>query len=110
MKAYQRVLKRVSSVGIFVGLCLGLYFGIGFLTNISDADRELTTWCLDSGGRMVKIDGVEGCFQLTEFPMDSGMFGSPQSDCLADPTHIWHTFSLNAENRCYSFVRLFQEN
>ncbi len=110
MKSYQRVLKTITRIGLVICLAAGVYFGVGFLFNVTAAETALATWCLDNGGRIVTVDHVRGCFELTAVDVDDGMFDSPQSDCLADPLHIWHRFSLNSQSRCYSFVRLAREN
>ena len=110
MKSYQRVLKTITRFGLVIGLAAGLYFGVGFLFDVTAAETALATWCLDNGGRIVRVDRVTGCFELTVVDVDDGMFDSPQSECLTDPLHIWHRFSINTSRRCYSFVRLAQEN
>lgn len=110
MKAYQRVVRTVVRTGVVLGLCAGIYFGAAFLTNETIEDRERVTWCLDNGGRVVVIDNVSGCFRLTEVPIDTGLFGNPRGDCVANPAHVWTRFARGTERHCYSFARIEQEN
>ena len=106
MKAYQRVLRNVSRLGMVLGVVAGLYFGITYLTGETEEQEAVSAWCLDNGGRNVKIDGTTGCFALTVVPQDVGFWGSERSECEAEPKYIWHRFSMGAEWRCYSFARV----
>ena len=110
MKAYQRVLKNVSWMGLIIGVFFGLYTGIGAL-NRGMVDREARAmWCLGAGGRTVDIDYVTGCFALTKVPIDTKIFGrSEQVICAANPNQVWIRV-LGGPSTCYTFERLVQEN
>ena len=104
MKSYQRVLKRVSWVGLIIGVFLGLYTGIGYLNRGIVGREARALWCLDSGGRIVDIDYITGCFALTQVPtVDKGF------ECTANPSRVWVRV-IGGPWACYEYERLVQEN
>ena len=122
MKSYERFLgtlggffKVLIVTALVGGLLGGLGYGIFMATKEDDAIRETNRlareWCLDNGGRTVKIDGVTGCFELSEVELKVGFWNSNQSECLRNPNLVW----IKSPNRgssqryCYSYERIKKE-
>lgn len=110
MKSYQKVLKNISWSGVAIGLALGIFTGIRAMDRHVMAREARASWCLDAGGRTVQIDFVNGCFALTQVPIDSEFFGrSEQILCTENPNQVWIRVS-GGPSACYTFERLTQEN
>lgn len=122
MRAYERFLGGLGGllkyivIGLIVGgLVGGVGYGIFMATAEDDSIRETNRlareWCLDNGGRTVEIDGVTGCFELSDVELKVGFWNSIQSECLRNPNLVW----IKSPNRgssqryCYSYKRIKKE-
>jgi hypothetical protein len=120
MRAYEHFLGalggflKVAGLSVFlVALVAGVIYAIAS-TNVSEEIREVNleakAWCLDNGGRTMKIDGVRGCFQLSEVELEVGFWDSKQSECQRNPSLVWIRPPNGNTRYCYSYKRLVQEN
>ena len=122
MKSYERFLgtiggffKVLITIALVGGLLGGVGYGIFKATAEDDAIRDTNRlareWCLDNGGRTVKIDDVTGCFELSEVEIKVGFWNSYQSACMKNPNLVW----IKSQNRgssqryCYSYKRIKKE-
>ena len=118
MKAYESVLDSVwefarSDGGVVVGVIV-LVLAIAVFTSDSvesDIHATQVAWCLDNGGRRVRIDGATDCFQLTEVPLEAVTFNSQRNECVRVPTQVYMIApGDNSLHFCYSFKRVTGEN
>ena len=121
MKSYERFLKGLG--GLFKIIVIGLFLigvvgGIGYAVFTGTAEDEAVRetnliareWCIDNGGRTARIDGVTGCFQLSEVELEVGFWNSRESECKRDPTVVWMKPPNGGNQRyCYSYTRIKKE-
>lgn len=115
MKAYQRVLNSIGSFfrnlfdseGGWIVLAIVFFVVVGVIdttTQNTNAETEQISWCLDNGGRMVTIDDLTDCFQLTEV---SEVYGPLNEEiCTADPSNVYIPSPGTGNLTCYEFKRL----
>ncbi len=119
MRAYEHFLgviggflKAVVIGAIIIGVAGGLIYGVYTATSADEETRKINhearAWCLDNGGRTVKIDGIWGCFQLSEVEIEVGFWNSKQTACQRNPNLVWMKApgARGNERYCYSYKRI----